>query len=231
MEHKSPHKKSLVTRLILFVRKWFQLGVFFIALVIFGIMVCNRSVKDFSEEFVYSSLSDIPKNQVGLVLGTSKFAYKGGINPYFKYRMETAYELYHAGKLQHLIVSGDNHVKGYNEPQQMKDYLVMLGVDSNDITMDYAGFRTFDSMVRVKEVFGQTKVTVISQKFHNERAVFLARKNGIEAIALNAKTPWYSPRMRLREYLAKCKAVLDVYVLKTTPKFLGEKIEISLDFE
>lgn len=228
MELKPQHKKSFLQRIILFVRKWFQLGVFSISLVVFGAIVCNRSVKDFSEEFVYSSVSEIPQNQVGLVLGTSKFAYNGGINPYFQYRMETAYELYHSGKLNHIIVSGDNHVKGYNEPQQMKDYLVQLGVDSSDITMDYAGFRTFDSMIRVKEVFGQTKVTVISQEFHNERAIFLARKNGIEAIAMNAKTPWYSPRMRLREYLAKCKAVLDVYVLKTTPKFLGEKIEISL---
>jgi len=228
MESKLQHKKSFLQRIILFVRKWFQLGVFSISLVVFGVIVCNRSVKDFSEEFVYSSVSEIPQNQVGLVLGTSKFAYNGGINPYFQYRMETAYELYHSGKLNHIIVSGDNHVKGYNEPQQMKDYLVQLGVDSSDITMDYAGFRTFDSMIRVKEVFGQTKVTVISQEFHNERAIFLARKNGIEAIAMNAKTPWYSPRMRLREYLAKCKAVLDVYVLKTTPKFLGEKIEISL---
>ena len=228
MESKLQHKKSFLQQIILFVRKWFQLGVLFISLVVFGVIVCNRSVKDFSEEFVYSSVSEIPQNQVGLVLGTSKFAYNGGINPYFQYRMETAYELYHSGKLNHIIVSGDNHVKGYNEPQQMKDYLVQLGVDSPDITMDYAGFRTFDSMIRVKEVFGQTKVTVISQEFHNERAIFLARKNGIEAIAMNAKTPWYSPRMRLREYLAKCKAVLDVYVLKTTPKFLGEKIEISL---
>jgi SanA protein len=228
MESKPQHKKSFLQQIILFVRKWFQLGVLFISLVVFGVIVCNRSVKDFSEEFVYSSVSEIPQNQVGLVLGTSKFAYNGGINPYFQYRMETAYELYHSGKLNHIIVSGDNHVKGYNEPQQMKDYLVQLGVDSPDITMDYAGFRTFDSMIRVKEVFGQTKVTVISQEFHNERAIFLARKNGIEAIAMNAKTPWYSPRMRLREYLAKCKAVLDVYVLKTTPKFLGEKIEISL---
>lgn len=218
----------MIRRLILFMRKWFQFGLLSLALLIFGIVVCNRSVKDYAREFVYSSSKDIPRNKVGLVLGTSKFAYNGGINPYFRYRMETAYELYHSGKIEHVIVSGDNHVKGYNEPQQMRDYLIDLGVNSNDITMDYAGFRTFDSMIRVKEVFGQNQVTVISQQFHNERAIYLARKNGIDAIAMNAKTPWYSPRMRLREYLAKCKAVLDVYVLKTTPKFLGEKIEISL---
>jgi len=228
MESVNTSTYSMIRRLILFMRKWFQFGLLSLALLIFGIVVCNRSVKDYAREFVYSSSKDIPRNKVGLVLGTSKFAYNGGINPYFRYRMETAYELYHSGKIEHVIVSGDNHVKGYNEPQQMRDYLIDLGVNSNDITMDYAGFRTFDSMIRVKEVFGQNQVTVISQQFHNERAIYLARKNGIDAIAMNAKTPWYSPRMRLREYLAKCKAVLDVYVLKTTPKFLGEKIEISL---
>lgn len=228
MESVNTSTYSMIRRLILFMRKWFQFGLLSLALLIFGIVVCNRSVKDYAREFVYSSSKDIPRNKVGLVLGTSKFAYNGGINPYFRYRMETAYELYHSGKIEHVIVSGDNHVRGYNEPQQMRDYLIDLGVNSNDITMDYAGFRTFDSMIRVKEVFGQNQVTVISQQFHNERAIYLARKNGIDAIAMNAKTPWYSPRMRLREYLAKCKAVLDVYVLKTTPKFLGEKIEISL---
>jgi len=228
MESVNTSTYSMIRRLILFMRKWFQFGLLSLALLIFGIVVCNRSVKDYAREFVYSSSKDIPRNKVGLVLGTSKFAYNGGINPYFRYRMETAYELYQSGKIEHVIVSGDNHVKGYNEPQQMRDYLIDLGVNSNDITMDYAGFRTFDSMIRVKEVFGQNQVTVISQQFHNERAIYLARKNGIDAIAMNAKTPWYSPRMRLREYLAKCKAVLDVYVLKTTPKFLGEKIEISL---
>ena len=219
---------SSFSRLVHFIKKWFQWGLFAVSVLIFLTILSNRTIIDSSEDYLYTDSSELPKNNIGLVLGTSKYAYKGGINPYFKYRMEAAAKLYKEGKLMHLIVSGDNHKHGYNEPQQMKEYLMKLGVDSSDITLDYAGFRTFDSVIRVKEIFGQNKLTIISQEFHNQRAVFLARKNNIEAIAYNAKTPWYSPRMKLREYLAKCKAMLDVYVLKTSPKFLGEKIEIKL---
>ncbi len=228
MNTNSQHTSSFFTTVFRLVKKWFHWGVFAVSVLVFLTILSNRTVIDSSEDYLFSDSAEIPQNNLGLVLGTSKYARKGGINPYFKYRMEAAAKLYHAGKLKHLILSGDNHKHGYNEPQQMKDYLIDLGVDSMDITLDYAGFRTFDSVIRVKEIFGQNKVTIISQKFHNQRAVFLARKNEIEAIAYNAKTPWYSPRMKLREYLAKCKAMLDIYVLKTTPKFLGEKIEIKL---
>ena len=191
-------------------------------------LASNRVIIDYADDYVYDFKKDIPKNSIGLVLGTSKYAYNRGLNPYFKHRMVAATRLYHAGKVKHLVVSGDNHKHGYNEPQQMKDYLISLGVKAEHITMDYAGFRTLDSMVRIKEIFGQTSVTVISQKFHNERAIYLARKNGIKAVGYNAKTPWFSRRMRLREYLAKFKAVLDINLLKTKPKFLGKKIEIAL---
>ncbi|MGB1040835.1 MAG: SanA/YdcF family protein [Flavobacteriales bacterium] len=205
--------------------KWFHFGLFAGTLVLFLTIVSNRTIIDFSESFVFDSHENIPKNEVALVLGTSKYS-RRGINPYFKHRMDATLKLYKKGKIKHIVVSGDNHKHGYNEPQQMMDYLINLGVPKNKITLDYAGFRTFDSVIRIKEIFGQNKVTIISQKFHNERAVFLARKNDIDAVAYNAKTPWYSKRMRFREYLAKCKAILDVYVLKTKPKFLGEKIEI-----
>ena len=150
----------------------------------------------------------------------------GGINGYFKHRMDAAYQLYKNKKVDRLIVSGDNHKKGYNEPQQMKDYLVDLGVKEDHIYLDYAGFRTFDSMIRAKEIFGQDTLTIISQKFHNERALFICESVGVEAVAYNAKMPYFTKRMRIREYLAKCKAVLDIYLLRTKPKFLGEKIEI-----
>ena len=205
-----------------------NIGVALGVLMVFFSLVSNRVIIDYADDYVYEFKKDIPKNNIGLVLGTSKYAYNNGINTYFKHRMDAAARLYHTGKVKHLLVSGDNHKHGYNEPQQMKDYLISLGVKAEHITMDYAGFRTLDSMVRIKEIFGQTSVTVISQKFHNERAVYLARKNGIEAIGYNAKTPWQSKRLRIREYLAKVKAVLDINVLKTKPKFLGEKIEIAL---
>lgn len=208
--------------------QFFNVGIALGVLMAFFSLTSNRIIIDYADVYVYESTKDIPKNDIGLVLGTSKYSYNNGINPYFKHRMDAAARLYHAGKVKHLVASGDNHKHGYNEPQQMKDYLISLGVKAEQITMDYAGFRTLDSMVRIKEIFGQTSVTVISQKFHNERAVYLARKNGIEAVGYNAKTPWQSNRLRIREYLAKVKAVLDINVLKTKPKFLGKKIEITL---
>ena len=197
-----------------------------ICLLFGSIEYSNIKVISFAKPYVFDSVKEIEHNKVGLVLGTSKYMRRGGINPYFKYRMDATAKLYKSNKIDKIIVSGDNHKHGYNEPQQMKDYLIDLGVKENDITLDYAGLRTFDSMIRAKKVFGQSKITVISQKFHNERAVFLARKNGIETVGFNAKTPWYSKRMKFREYLAKFKAVLDIYILRTEPKFLGDKVEV-----
>lgn len=193
-----------------------------------GAVASNFHVKSTAKAHIYSSVTEIPKNDVGVVLGTSKYVVKGGINPYFKFRMDAAWKLYRNNKIRHIIVSGDNHKDGYNEPQQMKEYLVKLGVPARAITLDYAGFRTFDSMIRANEVFGQQSFTIISQKFHNERAVFIAKSYDIDVVAFNAKSPYLSRRMRIREFLAKCKAVLDIYMLKTKPKFLGEKIEIDL---
>ncbi len=210
--------------------KWLK-KIFFISLALgiicfLGSLWANVHVKSHAEKKMFDKTSKIPKNRVGLVLGTSKYMVGGGINGYFKHRMDAAYQLYKNKKVDRLIVSGDNHKKGYNEPQQMKDYLVDLGVKEDHIYLDYAGFRTFDSMIRAKEIFGQDTLTIISQKFHNERALFICESVGVEAVAYNAKMPYFTKRMRIREYLAKCKAVLDIYLLRTKPKFLGEKIEI-----
>lgn len=196
-------------------------------LLLISVVASNLYIINYANPYIFNDVNKIPQYDVGVVLGTSKFNKYGGVNPYFKYRMEAASELYKAGKIKHIIVSGDNHKKGYNEPQQMKDYLVSLGILANDITLDYAGFRTFDTMIRGKEIFGQTSYIIISQKFHNERAIFIARNFGMEVMGYNAKSPYISKRMQVREFLAKFKAILDVYFLPTQPKFLGEKIEIN----
>lgn len=193
---------------------------------VLGTLWANVHVKSAAEKSMYNDVKKIPKNRVGLVLGTSKYSVNGGVNRYFKYRMDAAYELYKNDKIDRLIVSGDNHKQGYNEPQQMKDYLVELGVKEEHVYLDYAGFRTFDSMIRAKEIFGQNELTIISQEFHNERAIFISEHIGIKAVGYNAKMPFFTKHMRIREYLAKCKAVLDIYLLRTKAKFLGKKIEI-----
>jgi SanA protein len=181
---------------------------------------CNHIVVANASGKLYSDAGQIPYNDVALVPGTSKKIGRW-INPYFKYRMEAAAELYKKGKIKHILVSGDNSRQGYDEPTDMMNYLVTLGVPKKAITRDYAGFRTFDSMIRAKEIFGVNTLTVVSQQFHNERAIYIGEYFGMNVIGFNAKMP--SSHNDFREFLARTKAVLDVHVLWTKPKFLGKK--------
>ncbi|WP_435263512.1 SanA/YdcF family protein [Tenacibaculum sp. nBUS_03] len=153
------------------------------------VFVANYSIKRNAVNKTFSNSSEIKKNKVGLVLGTAKILKNGRVNLYFKYRIQATVALYKKGKIDFILVSGDNGNKNYDEPTDFKNELIKKGIPSNRIFLDYAGFRTLDSVVRAKEIFGQTSVTIISQKFHNERAIFLAEKNGIKAIGFNAKGP------------------------------------------
>jgi SanA protein len=168
---------------------------------------------------------------VAVVLGVSARQANGRANLFFLPRMEAASALFKAGKVKALIVSGDNGSQGYDEPTEMKRVLVQMGVPEEWIVCDYAGFRTLDSVVRAKEVFGQSQMIFVSQRFHNVRAIYLARAFGIEAWGLNAADVpvALSVKTFLREKLACVKAVLDVNVLGTRPKFLGEKVAVSLE--
>jgi len=218
----SPLAKLIKRLLLLGLAAFILIGIFS-----FG---ANEWVKKSTASVLYSRLEGIPANDVGLVLGAGKHTSRGNINLYFKYRLEAAAKLYHAGKIKHILVSGDNHKKAYDEATDMLDYLVSLGVPEEHITRDYAGFRTLDSVVRAKKVFGQDRITIISQPFHNERAIFIAQKNNMEVVAFNAQeVPGrYSRKTMMREYFAKCKAVMDLYLLQTQPKFLGEPLHIAV---
>jgi len=205
------------------------LGIFLTLMLLFTGMA-NIIVTKAAKGRLYNDISKVPENEVGLVLGTSKHVVGGDENPFFKYRIEAAAALYKSGKIKHIIVSGDNHIKYYNEPKDMQDALIKEGIPADAITLDYAGFRTLDSVVRCKEIFGQENFTIISQKFHNQRAVFLARKRGINAIGFNAKYVSFNQAKLtfLREYLARSKAVIDIYMLKKEPKFLGKEEPIEV---
>ena len=222
--------KITLPKLLRFTRKMILIG---FLLGVFGVFFAVWSRWYISKKAapkIYSKISKIPYNDVGLLLGTVKNLYNGTPNPYFKNRIGTAAELYHAGKVKHLLLSGDNSRKGYNEPEDMKNALMELGVPDTAMTLDFAGFRTFDSMIRGKEVFQLEKFTVISQKFHNQRALFICNHLGIDAVAINVKEVirYRSYKVELREYAARAKAILDLYVLRTKPKFLGEKITITI---
>jgi len=176
----------------------------------------------------YDSVDLIPKNKVGLVLGTGKFTANGTINLYYKYRVEAATALFHSKKIEYILISGDNSRTDYDEPTDFKNDLIAEGIPAEKIYLDYAGFRTLDSVVRAKEIFGQNTFTIISQEFHNQRAIYLAKSYGIKAIGYNAKDVMgaYGLKTQLREYLARAKASLDV-LFNVEPKFLGTKITIG----
>jgi len=182
-----------------------------------------------NKKLCFDDIAQLPENKVGLLLGTSKYLKKGKKNLFYKNRIDAAAELYNIGKIKFIIASGDNRHKNYNEPKIMKADLIKRGIPSNKIYADFAGFRTFDSVIRSKEIFGQAKLTVISQRFHNLRAVFIAKHFGIDAVAYNAKEVkgTEGTKIRFRELFARIKALLDIYILKTKPKFLGKKIQIG----
>ncbi|MFO7998546.1 MAG: ElyC/SanA/YdcF family protein [Bacteroidales bacterium] len=192
------------------------------------LFISNQVIRIASDGYLYDSTELIPYNRVGLVLGTSHRVRGGGPNPYFHNRMEAAARLYQSGKVSYLLVSGDNRTQWYNEPQQMRQELMKLGVPDSIIYLDFSGLRTFDSVIRCHKVFGQERFTVISQRFHNQRAVYIARQYGLEAVAYNASDVdgIGGSNIMFREWFAKTNVFLDM-ILKKQPRFLGEQIEIG----
>lgn len=198
-------------------------------LITFGVtLIIHSHISRSTEELNYNSISDIPLKKTALVLGTSKYVAKGQKNLYYTYRIDAVVALYKAGKIKYILVSGDNGTRSYNEPITIKQDLISRGIPEEVIYLDYAGFRTHDSIIRCKKVFGEKDIIIVSQRFHNERALYLAKHFGLNAVAFNAKdvTTKYGLKTQLRERLARVKMMLDLIVDKD-PKFLGEKIPIG----
>lgn len=205
--------------------KWIAFIIIFIGLIVY---FSNRSIVNNAKGKTFSDFRSIPYNKVGLILGTSKYLKNGKLNPYFIYRVDAAVDLFNAKKIDYILVSGDNSTKHYDEPADFKAALIEKGIPADRIYLDYAGFRTLDSVVRAKEIFGQEQFTIISQKFHNERAIFLAQKKDINAVGFNAKDVaiTYQVRVQAREYFARVKVFFDLF-FDVQPKFFGEKISIG----
>ena len=180
-----------------------------------------------SRGLLFDDVSQVPPTQVGLVFGTTDRV-NGQENPYFRYRIDAAVKVWNAGKLKTLIVSGDNRSAYYNEPEKMKQALIAQGIPGPRIICDFAGLRTLDSVVRAKEIFGTTSILFISQRFQNERAIYLAKANGIAACGFNARDvePHIGLKTKIREVGARVKMWLDVNFLNTRPTHLGKKIRL-----
>lgn len=165
--------------------------------------------------------------RAGLVFGCSpKIGNRD--NLFFRYRIDAAVKLWQAGKVDCLIVSGDNRTRYYNEPTRMREALIARGVPKEKIVSDFAGLSTLDSVMRAKEIFRLDEVTFVTQGFHNNRAIYLAQANGIEAQGLNAEDVggWFGMRTHLREIPARVLMWLDVNVLKTRPRHGGELVPL-----
>lgn len=193
------------------------LSVAFVAWTNFAAVIAGRGK-------LHDDVSAIPAGSVGLVFGCDD-RFQGRENLYFRYRIDAAEELWNKGKLRLLIVSGDNRSRYYNEPEKMRRALVGRGVPADRIVCDYAGLRTLDSVVRAKEVFGLEDVVFVSQRFQNERAAYLANANGMRFHGYNARDVggqggW---KTKFREVGARVKMWLDVRVLGTRPRHLGER--------
>ena len=198
---------------------------FALVVLFFGfIWYANYAATRAGKGILYDDVNDVPKQRAGLVFGCSQKLGKRD-NLYFKYRIQAAAELWHAGKVDFLIVSGDNRDKYYNEPVTMRRALVKAGVPFDKIVCDYAGLRTLDSVVRAKKIFGLTELTLVSQKFQNERAAYIAKANGMNVSGYNARdVEGYAARKTEdREVLARVKMWLDVNITNEQPKHLGEK--------
>ena len=178
-------------------------------------------ISRFSAKQIYSEVEKVPYHKVGLVLGTTRFMTDGSDNPFFLHRMDAAAALYHAGRIEQLLVSGDNLHEGVHETVEMKYSLIERNVPEEKIKMDRFGLRTLDSVLRAKNIFGLNELTFISQEFHNERAIFLAQHHGMETVGYNAEDVggWTGLVVHLREYLARVKAMLDIHILDTQPRF------------
>jgi SanA protein len=201
-------------------------------LIAFGLMTwANRSCERAAKGRVFRSVDAVPGREVGLVLGTSKLTRRGLPNLHFNQRIAAAAALYRAGKVHHLLVSGDNHIATYDEPTDMRNALVAAGVPTNAITCDYAGFHTLDSVVRAKNVFGLSQCTIISEEFHCPRALWIAQRLGLDTVAFAAPDVGlrgWSLRAKFREQFARVWCGVDLYILHRQPRFPGPREPIIL---
>ena len=191
---------------------------------VFFIFWSNFSVYYESKNFISNDLKNLPKVKTALLLGTSRNLKGGYPNAYFFNRINACVRLFESGKIEYVLISGDNGTTFYNEPEDMKQELILRGIPEDKIFLDYAGFDTYDSVIRAKKIFGQNTFIVVSQKFHNQRAVYIARRFGIEAYGYNAADvkKMSGLKTKIREFFSCVKAYFEVK-MNVNPTFLGKK--------
>ena len=202
-------------------------GAIGIGLFLYAIFAINFIVFITTRSHIYTSSEDAPEAEVAIIPGAAIFS-NGALSPIFLDRVDAALSLYEAKKVKKILVSGDNSTVTYNEVNPVRLYLLDHGVLDQDIFLDHAGFDTYSSMYRARDIFGVTSMLITTQSFHLPRAVYIARSLGVEASGVRADVGTVLLRNYLREILANEKAVLNLLFLRK-PKYLGEQIPISSD--
>ena len=190
----------------------------------------ERGLERFAAAYISSDLRRLPDIDVALILGSAPIGPEGGPNRYFEYRLDAAADLARSGKTKHLLVSGDNRRPDYDEPTAMRAGLIARGVPGVAIYRDAGGVRTRDSVLRARAVFGQERVIIVSQRFHLSRAIFLARRAGIDAFGFEARDVdrAYSVVTELRRYPSALRAYWDVW-FEAIPEYAGASVAIGKD--
>ena len=209
---------ALLQRAFVAALKW---GFWLLIALSFLLIVIDITTSYWVRDRIYTDINKLPHYQTAVVLGTAKYYTTGAPNLYYKYRIETARDLIKQGKVQQLLVSGDNKTPYYNEPRVMANDLRRLGVHAVLIQQDFAGYRTLDSIIRADKVFRLPPFVVVSQRFHCERAMFIAKTRNIDAVCFVAQYPEGHFKVRIREFFARAGMVLD-YLLDRQPERLEE---------
>lgn len=212
------------------IKKWLKITVLIIGVIVSVVLLADVTISLSTGSQLYQDIESIPTQDTALVLGTSKYI-RRTLNPYYQYRIDAAIKLYKKNKVTHFLLSGDNAHRSYNEPWTMKRDLLKAGIPEENITLDYAGFRTLDSVQRAKQIFEANRLTIVTQKFHCQRALFIANHFSMDTVCLVVPSPsgWANTKIRIREVLARTKAILDLYIFNVQPKFLGPKEPINRD--
>lgn len=197
--------RQMLYNTVLICRFWTlaKLSVCLILTVFLLMLIIDLSTSYFVKERVYTDLNTLPPNEHALVLGTAKYYPSGKPNLYYQYRLAAVEQLYRAQKANYFLLSGDNQTPYYNEPKMMRNDLDKMGIDVHQLQQDYAGYNTLDSILRAKQVFKLDRFTIVSQRFHCERALFIAKYHQIDAICFVAAYPEHHYRVRLREFFAR----------------------------
>ncbi|MEI6222850.1 MAG: ElyC/SanA/YdcF family protein [bacterium] len=201
------------------------------AIVLISLFLSDFIITSNTKKLIYSDLQNIPPAYTGLVLGAQVYA-DGTLSDMLLDRVETGMELYKAGKIKKLIMSGDHGKPNYDEVNAMRRYALEKGVPAEDLFMDHAGFDTYDSFYRARDVFQITDVIIITQAFHLPRAVYIANKLGLKATGIIADKRGYGvyeEKAEFREQFANIKALLDVHIFHSKPTYLGNPIPITGD--